>query len=346
MRKLATIKDIAKMTGVSPTTVANVIHGRVEKVSKETQEKVSKALKEQNYTAHMGGRLLAKNGSRIIGVIIQDSAAVSDHVYDNPYQGELIQAIERCICEQGYFMMFRRISSLDEGLKLVEMWNLEGLILSGTKSEEIEEWRKFLSVPIVFLDMYIDGNYLRDMNVGIRDYDGGKLIGDYLLEKGHRKMAFIAHGDVENGINGLDRIRANGFQNSSTSLDIQINLLYAPTPRKNYHKFIDTLIKKEMQNYTALFFASDLLAIQAMSQFYNHGIKIPDDISLVSFDGTLITQYATPKITVIKQNVFNKAKNTVNLLIQSIEKKELFLDSIILPVQFIEGESVLDLNKS
>ena len=67
---MVTIKDLAKVAGVSPTTVSNVLHGRVNKVSEETLEKVQSAIDEMNYVSNMGGRLLARRGSKIIGVII------------------------------------------------------------------------------------------------------------------------------------------------------------------------------------------------------------------------------------------------------------------------------------
>lgn len=90
----------------------------------------------------MGGRLLAKHGSKIIGMIIQDTEAEKESFYDNPYYGELIQAVESQIKQMGYFMMFHRVSDFEEGAKLAEMWHLEGLIVSGASSMEISKWEK------------------------------------------------------------------------------------------------------------------------------------------------------------------------------------------------------------
>lgn len=337
---MATIKDIAQMTGVSPTTVANVIHGRVGKVSKETQDKVSKALKETNYTAHMGGRLLAKHGSKIIGVIIQDSTAVTDHIYDNPYQGEFLQAVERSISDAGYFMMFRRISTVEEGLRLVEMWNLEGLILSGSHVKEVEVWREKLNVPVVFLDMYHQGKQLSRMNVGIDDYYGGCLAGKYLMKNGHQRVAFLAQAGEEEIIEGLDAVRGQGFIDTFVGGRCDAKWLPVPAIRKDYHTYLDDFIATQIQSYTALFFASDLLAVQAISKFHEAKIDIPSELSIISFDGTLLSQYAVPRLTVIKQNVLAKANAAIQLVLQAIKEDKNNLSSVSIPVELIVGESV------
>ncbi|EOT49561.1 MULTISPECIES: LacI family DNA-binding transcriptional regulator [Enterococcus] len=343
---MATIKDIAQMTGVSPTTVANVIHGRTSKVSEETQKKVKQALAETNYTAHMGGRLLAKHGSKIIGVIIQDSTAVSDHIYDNPYQGEFLQAVEQSIGEAGYFMMFRRISTIEEGLRLVEMWNLEGLILSGSHSSEVKKWREKIQVPIVFLDMYTEYTPLAQMNVGIEDYIGGRLAGEYLVEMGHEKVAFVAQGEVAKGIEGLDQVRGKGFQDVFKEHQLKADILCVPALRGPYHNYLEQFVEQMLLNYTALFFSSDLLAVQAISHFYQHGLRLPKDLSIVSFDGTLLSQYATPRLTVIQQDVTKKALAAIELLIQAIKKNTTELKSVSIPVKLVVRESVCRIEKN
>lgn len=337
---MPTIKDIAKYTGVSPTTVSNVIHGRDSKVSPETKEKVKRALSDLDYTANMGARLLAKNGSRIIGFIILDNDAVAEDFFDNPYHGELIQAVESKIKQAGYFMMFHRVSNFDEGAKLTEMWHLEGLIVSGTLAKDIPKWQEKVSVPIVFIDSYatnLDGPFL---NVGIDDKQGAYEMTRYLLKNGHKKIGFLARGKTEKEWQGVDYERAKGVIEAMSKDNLSPELIPIPlTYTKNQPLVIHDLIEK-IKTCSVFFCASDLLAVQLISELYKVNILVPRDISVVSFDGTPYAKYATPQITCIKQDVAKKADAIMNLILKGIESQNTYSQSVCVKTVLIEGNSV------
>lgn len=338
-KAMPTIKDVANYTGVSPTTVSNVIHGRTSKVSEETKEKVEKALKELKYHSNMGGRLLAKNGSRIIGVIFQDDSAISTHTYDNPYLGEFVQAAETAIRESGYFMMFQRVSSIDEGLKLVQMWDLEGVVLSGTSPKDLQEWTESLNIPIVFLDMYPLHNEAI-LNIGVDDLKASYEMTHYLVDNGHTEIAFIAFGESFDDWVGVDARRAEGVKKALDEHHLQPHYFIAPKNEEDFAVFIKDFAENYTHQITALFFASDLMAVRAQSVLYNHGWQVPEDFSIVGFDGTLLAKLATPQITTIYQNILQKAENGIELLIaditgQTIRQRNIQIDSI-----FLEGQSV------
>lgn len=338
--KMATIKDIAKYTGVSPTTVSNVIHGRDAKVSIETKEKVNKALKELNYTANMGGRLLANHGSRIIGVIIQDTEAVNEAFFDNPYHGELIQTLEAKIKEAGYFMMFHRVSDFEEGAKLADMWNLEGLIVSGTSANDINKWQTRVSVPIVFIDSYGQGINRPKLNVGIDDRAGALNMTKYLLRKGYSDIVFIAKSDSPSDWKGLDLERSLGVKEAMEEVNLLPKFVSIPTTYTNYGTFIKRFLLPIVRNETVFFCSSDLLAIQVISELYKEGITVPNDISVVSFDGTAYSKYATPQITSMRQDVFEKATAIMTLMVENIEKNNQKEQSKEIKTVLVEGGSV------
>ena len=341
---MVTIKDIAKYTGVSPTTVSNVIHGRDSKVSPETREKVQKALEELNYSANMGGRLLANHGSKIIGMIIQDNEAEAEEFYDNPYYGELIQAIESQIKAAGYFMMFHRVSNFEEGAKLAETWRLESLIVSGASAEDISKWEKRVKVPVVFVDTYGGKKNKAKLNVGIRDQEGAYDLTNYLIEKGHEKIIFLAKGEESDKWIGADFERAQGVKKAMSEKKLTPLFLGMPTTYKYYQSFVNEVLQEKIQEYTAIFCASDLIAVQVISELYKTGTRIPKDVSIVSFDGTLFSKYATPQITSMSQDISVKAASIVKLALQGILSQEEFNGEIILETELIEGESVLTID--
>ncbi len=340
---MATIKDIAKYTGVSPTTVSNVIHGRDSKVSPETRLKVKTALEELNYSANMGARLLANHGSKIIGMIIQDTEAVTEDFFDNPYHGELIQALESKIKKAGYFMMFHRVSNFNEGAKLADMWNLEGLIVSGTSSRDVPKWQERVSVPIVFLDSYAEEHQAPFLNVGIDDRKGAYQMTQYLLAKGHTQIAFTAKGPSPDNWRGVDFERSEGVKEAMQEVGEKVTLIAIPPTYKNYQNFVSEVLEPVVKKHTALFCSSDLLAVQIISEFYKKGILIPRDISVVSFDGTSYSKYATPQITSMYQDIPEKAEKIIQLLLESILSSEYITKKSELKTILVEGESVLDL---
>ena len=340
---MATIKDIAKYTGVSPTTVSNVIHGRDSKVSPETKEKVKKALEELNYTANMGGRLLAKHGSKIIGMIIQDTEAETEEFYDNPYYGELIQAVESQVKKAGYFMMFHRVSDFEEGAKLAEMWHLESLIVSGASSEDVKKWEEKVSVPIVFVDTYGSNQLQPKLNVGIEDTKGAYELTKYLMKYNHRKIIFLAKGEETRQWMGADFARAEGVKVAMNEEGLEPLFLGMPTTYKNYQSFVHDIIEEKIKDYSAIFCASDLIAVQVISELYKIGTRIPSDVSIVSFDGTLFSRYATPQITSMSQDISVKASNIVNLALLGIRSGSQLKKQIIIETELIEGKSVANL---
>ena len=128
---MVTIKDMAEMAGVAPTTVSNVLHGRTKKMSKETLARVQKVIDECQYVTNMGARLLANYGSRIIGVIISYGRREEQNAIQDPFFSEVIGALEKEIRLNGYFMMLYTSGNVEESLKIASSWNIEGLVVLG-----------------------------------------------------------------------------------------------------------------------------------------------------------------------------------------------------------------------
>ena len=97
---MITIKDMADIAGVSPTTVANVLHGRTKKMSKETLSKVQEVIDHSNYVSNMGARVLANYGSRIIGVIMNYNRRTENNVFSDPFYGMIVGSLEKEIREK------------------------------------------------------------------------------------------------------------------------------------------------------------------------------------------------------------------------------------------------------
>lgn len=151
---MATIKEIAAKTGVSATTVSNVLHGRTAKVSAATLKKIQSAIEAEKYTPNMGAALLAHSVSRIIGVIVYMDPRSNETVFEDPFTGAMIGALEKKIRESGYYMMLYAAREPQEIFKLIQNWKLDGLLLFWVPTEICSVVRKKPMCPL-FLSIVI-----------------------------------------------------------------------------------------------------------------------------------------------------------------------------------------------
>lgn len=153
---MATIKEIAELAGVSPTTVANVIHGRVARVSPETLERVKAILERERYAPNMGAVMLARNNSRIIGVIMFREPRRNETALEDPFSSMILGAIEREIHKSGYYMMLQITDDEEDVLRLAARWKIEGLILIWVPGETAGIIRRSTEKPVVFVDCFFE----------------------------------------------------------------------------------------------------------------------------------------------------------------------------------------------
>lgn len=337
---MVSIKDIANLAGVSPTTVSNVLHGRTEKMSADTLQKVRKVIKEQNYVSNMGGRLLANYGSKIIGVIMTYGRRNEVSVVQSPFYSEVLGDLENEIRKKGYYMMFYTSGDVEESIQMALSWNVEGLIVLGCLPYDCKKLRDRLDKPIVFIDSYFEDDSDSYDNVGLHDFEGGYLMTSHLIQMGHRKIAFLA--DAEYPV-GVDYERMMGYQKAlkENALEVSnndyIQLSYKQGERVQQMREFS---KKRIRDYSALFFASDFYAIDAVNIFFEEGLKVPDDISVAGFDDNIFAIECRPKLTTVKQNISDKAFYAVDKIMKIIKGKNEGSHNIRLPVKLIVRESV------
>lgn len=337
-----TIKEIAALTGVSPTTVANVIHGRTGKMSKETLDKVWKVLNECNYTTNMGARVIGNSGSRLIGVVVNYARRETVNTAKDPFFGEIIGTLESEIRKNGYYMLLYTSGGIDETIRLASSWNVEGLILLGVQSQEIGKIRENLKIPIVYIDAYLQDEDMECDNVGIQDYEGGYELTRYLIRQGHTKIAFLADGKQ---LTGGDYERYRGYcaalaDYADSPEFVKPDHYWLPFQKNIRHEMLRQFCRKEMKNYTALFFASDYYALDAINTFSTQGIEVPRDISVVGFDDNICAQQCRPPLTTMRQYISEKGKVAVDKALHIIRGEEEAVRNIHLPVELIIRDSV------
>ena len=141
------IKDVAKMAGVSATTVSNVIHGRTDKVSKKTRKKIEEILNEQEYAPSMGALILSGKSSRMVAVVVRRE----EWKQENKELEGILHEIERRLYEREYYMLLHFAKTAEEFVRYAAAWKLDGIICIWLEKEECSRIRQMCKIPVAVL---------------------------------------------------------------------------------------------------------------------------------------------------------------------------------------------------
>lgn len=334
---LITIKEMAQIIGVSPTTVSNVIRGKTKEVSPQMVEKIQQKLKEFNYIPNMTAVNLAKSNSNIIGFVMNSKCLMYDNALQDFFTGELLGGLEKRIHERGYYIMIYISKHIEEITKFVSSWNIDGLVALGFNYDSAQTLRQVYKKPLVFVDGYFynDGNDYT--NVGLEDYLGAYEMTQYLIKMGHRRIGFFSDNYV-----GVDFQRYKGFLSAIRDAGLPEETgekFIVENGLVSIHKQMEIFIKNKF-DITALFFCTDYYAAAAMTYLMDHGVCIPEEISITGYDDALIASIIRPKLTTVYQNTTEKAYQTIDKLLKLIENPHEKAENIVMPVALRIRDSV------
>lgn len=336
---MATIKEIAERAGVSTTTVSNVIHGKTKKVSPAAIQKIDNLIKEMGYVQKMGLRVLNKENSQLIAVIINSHKEFKDSILGDPFYGQILGYIEAYVQKLGYYVMFYSAKDMDKIFHMVMGWDIDGVIAVSFSKRNCEKIYQLIKKPIVSIDAYgemEEGHEKRVLNIGLDDVSGGYMMMKYLLECGYKHIKVCAGRD-----SGVDHLRFVGAQRAVEERQEKAKLQFVPlgmdwTKRKENYEWL----MRRRKPKTVLFFLSDLYALEAISFFSAHGIHIPEDMGVAGYDDISFAQIAVPRLTTIRQNVEEKARLAVEILMEKIRKEDLEREmDLELPVRLMVRKS-------
>ena len=330
------LKDIASLAGVSTATVSNVLNGNTGKVSAETRERIEKIIKEVDYKPNAMARSLAKKESRIIGLVVPYVGPEEDFLM-NPYYVQMIAALERYVRSKDYYLMLRCVPDCGSVIPFLSSWNVDGAIFLGVMNKDVEEIKKALSAPTVFLDTYTDRDDI--VNIGLDDYRGGYLSAKYLISKGHKKLALIC---PDYNTPGVVQERYKGFVKACEENGVAFSKedIYRTDTEYQSAVSIGMDIALSKKGYTAIATMSDIVAFGIIEGVRQCGFSVPDDISVVGFDNLPQCEYFSPGLTTIAQDFTQKANAAGDGLFALLEGQEKPKSDIHLPVRIIERQSV------
>lgn len=335
-QKRVRIVDIAEALGLSTATVSNVIHGKTSKISDETVKIVHKELERTGYIPNMAGILLARNNSRIIGVVINDHIKYEGRVLEDGFVMSSLNALSHEVNKKGYFLMINTTADIREIPVFASMWNMDGLILMGFCEADYEKLRNQMRISFVVYDGYFE-KCSKVVNLVIDHFDGGFQAGEYLKQLGHKKALCISDNFI-----CMDKERIEGFGEAFAPGEVVVWLI--PKFQKERKLFYEKKFAEFLDNnITAVFAVSDHYALDFMHFLQEKGIKIPDDIQMIGFDDSAASRESRPALTTIRQDPVLRAKSAIEC-IEAMRDGRNCEEKILLPVELIKRESTRELS--
>lgn len=332
MNRDLTMKDIAERAGVSVATVSRVLNN-TKPVSSELKKKVLDIVKETGYKPNALARSLIKQRTGTIGVIIPDM--------DNETFADLIKGIELITDRNDHVILVT--NTMGEVKKELEMFNLfeekrlDGIIFSGVSLTEkhIDFFEKY-KIPTVLVGQTF--NKLDFPSVTIDNFQASFDITEYLIELGHQNIGMI-RGPLYDIQAGKERLL--GYKTALRENDFPVNndfIIEGDFTITSGYKAMEEIWSNELKP-TAIFSASDKMAIGALNYCLDHGLKVPEDVSIAGFDDMELATAVRPALTTIHQDQVEKGIKTADILLDLIEKEEKESYNIQLPYSLIERDS-------
>jgi len=312
-----TIKDLAKKTGYGVATVSRVLNNHPN-VSEKARLSILKAVEESGFQINENAKQLKQQRATSILVVVKGTS--------NEMFGSLVEAIQSRIAETDYPLVVDYIDEdSNEVLRAVTLCRekkpLGILFLGGNSEHFIADFEK-IEIPCVLVSNSASGLPFKNLSsVATDDRLAAKSAVDFLIGLGHRKMVMVG-GDTENS--DTAKLRYEGCVDSCTEHGINFDA------KKDYcgvrfsyqdgYNATKRLIE-EKRDFTALFAAADVMAIGAIRALCDCGLRVPQDVSVVGFDGLRLASFLVPKLSTIEQSVKLMAQRSVDILLDCIENK-------------------------
>ncbi|MDO5616301.1 MAG: LacI family DNA-binding transcriptional regulator, partial [Cruoricaptor ignavus] len=330
------IKDIAKLAGVSVATVSYVLNRKENhRIRKETQDKIFEIAKSINYQPNKVAKSLKTNETKLLGLLIAD---ISNEFYSN-----ITRSIENYALELGYNII---IGSSDENprkfeniLSLFSQQQVDGVIVAPVNgSEVILQKVSKEGLPLVTIDRYLSN--VRIPGVMINNKDISEEVTLFLAKKDFDKIIYIGYDTTLPHL--LDRQLGfeSGIQKSEKNILVEKVLVGLDNIKEEIHSGLYNTLGTTPEK-TALYFSSNKLAVAGLSFLAKHKIKVPDEVSVIAFDETEAYTLFPTEISYVKQPLEEMAEEAVMLLHEQIKKRSTVNKQITLMPKLVLRESII-----
>lgn len=329
-----TIKDIARLAGVSVATVSKVINHKDQNISDETRKKIETVIVKNNYVPYKKVIEKANDKSKLIALLISD---VSDI-----FCSELLKGVEDYCFTKGYSIIICNTDSDAEKERLyihqLTKQNVQGIIrflTPGTGKKDLEYLEHNNIHNVVLDDINNSPNVLKTF---FNNKQGGYLATNHLIENGHNKIGYIT---PISDLHYLEE-RFAGYREAlqKNHLVYLPNLVFHSDTDNRDECGYDGAQYLLAQNATAIFCSDDHIAVGAYRAIREYGLRIPNDISVIGFDDTLFCNLLNPPLSSVRQSAYHIGQSSAKLLYKKITHAGIDTPNVQIEPQLITRESV------
>lgn len=330
------MKDIAKLANVSEAAVSLVLNDKPSRISEKKKNEIKKIAKELNYSPNIAAQSLAKNKTRTIGIVIPD--------IENPFFSKLCKRFEEEFRRLNYLSII--VNTNDDyriEKNLIQMLinrGVDGLIiaLSNSSFSKLDEQQRLINsiqVPFVLVDRQVS---LENVNqVYFDNYIGGLIVTEYMLNQGHRKIAFLT-GDP-NVLGTRERIL--GYKKAHSNFHVNVDSKYIiPTGYRFQNGIEKARDLFSLTEVTGVITSNDMVAFGIIKKAHDEQIDIPSRLSIVGYDNLEMGELLKFSLSSIIQDSNLLVKNSISLLIDRIKNPKSKKKRVILEPKLVKGNSV------
>ncbi|MGE5557217.1 MAG: LacI family DNA-binding transcriptional regulator [Bacillota bacterium] len=310
----STIKEIAKLAGVSPSAVSIVLNNKPG-VSEETRKKVAEIVEKLQYTPNPSSRRLLFNRTGNIAVLFAKEASPLEHFF----YAELNQVILHECEARNYNLVFASFTAKNGRVifpSVIKAYDADGVIFYGDMDPLVLNEVKKFEMPFILVDNHL---VTGDVFCVYTDYqEAAYLAACHLIQSGHSRIAYL-------GSNSPPAFGAQtfaGFKKAMEGYKLFLPLNWVETEANDEasaYRLMDKVLA-QVDKPTAVFCAADIYAISAMKCIKAHSLRVPEDISVIGIDDIMLAGYVEPALTTVRINKAEMGKIAVDLLTKRIDK--------------------------
>lgn len=333
-----TIKDVAKRADVAPSTVSRVI-ANSSRISEKTKERVREAMKELGYHPNLNARSLANKSTNTLGIVMPNTAKIA---FQNPFFPEVIRGISMKAYQEGYGLYLSTGQTEEEILEEVKHMVYGGrvdgiLLLYSRVDDQVMPFLIEQGFPFVLIGRPNEIEEGQVTYVNNDNFKAAKTVTEYLILLGHERIGFIG-GNLDYVVT-IDHMK--GYEQALTNANIPVNkdyMVHHEEVKEGGQDAVIELMSNE-QPPTALVVADDIMTFGVLRMLDDMGVKVPEDISIVSFNNVMISELSSPPMTTVDIHIYDLGFRATECLIKKIYDPTLEDRKVIIPHRLIKRQT-------
>ncbi|MHC5253315.1 LacI family DNA-binding transcriptional regulator [Listeria kieliensis] len=328
-----TIREIAEKTGVSITTISQILNGKGDRFSEATRKNVLHAAEQMKYKPNFFAKNMIKNHTNTIGMVVPE---VTDAFFS-----QLVKGAEDYLNGEGYMIMLCNSSNdtkrEDHYIEELLHRAVDGLIIASPHILDSEVFTRLKDKRCPFILLDRERNERQEGRIAVDDFAGGYEATKHLIDLGHRDIGIIVSD--ASFYNVFERFE--GYRKAMQEHSLPVLEKWIVSGDQTMQGGLDATRKLFEQDaqVTAIFATNDLMATGAYRYAYEEGIAIPETLSVIGFDDIELAAFMTPPLTTIRQPIYEMGALAAKALLGKIEHPEEAMPNHLLKLDLIERSS-------